>query len=176
MRILIVGFLILLSGSQLYGQDASPYVPDYGAIHDLENVIKPDPAKDYKIVIDLKTDQSNPKQINYGLNNVARMLNLHGVGGVPLQNLYVSVAIHGGATNVVLSDAAYKGRYGVINPNRELIKQLKEAGVNLYVCGQSLKARGYDFGETDTNIEIGLSMLTIVTERLMDGYGLLVFD
>ena len=151
-------------------------IKDYGTIHDIENVIDPDPTLDYKIVIDLKAPSPDPAMINPGLNNIARMLNLHAAGGVDANQIKVVAAIHGNATYTVLNNAGYKAKYGIENPNLELIKQLKSAGVQLFVCGQSLVARNSGFNNVNPDIEIALSMLTVVTEHQIKGFGLLVFQ
>ena len=104
------------------------------------------------------------------------MLNLHAAGGIAPENIKVAVAVHGGATPLVLSNDGYEAKYGIKNPNLELIKQLKEANVEIFVCGQSLIGRNYAFESVHTEIEIALSMLTVVTEKRIVGYQLLVFQ
>lgn len=134
----------------------------------------PDKTQEYKIVINLMP--ANDDKVNKGLINVARALNLHAVGGVPKEQLHVAVAIHYTATPIVLNNIGYQKKYGVNNPNIMLIKQLKDAGVEIYICGQSLVARKYAFEDVNPDITIALSMLTVVTEKMMKGYSLLVFQ
>ena len=155
---------------------ANPIIKDYGTIYGLDNVTLPDKTQEYKIVIDLKPSNDDFDKVNKGLINVARALNLHAVGGVPKEQLHLAVAIHYTATPIVLNNAGYQKKYGVDNPNLELIKQLKAAGVEIYICGQSLVARKYPFENVNPDITIALSMLTVVTEHTMKGYSLLVFQ
>lgn len=163
--------------NSLYAQEAQhPIVKDFGGIYEIENSINPDPDLEYKIVVDLKTLQSNKKVINPGLNNVARMMNLHGLGGVKAENLKVVVVVHGSATETILNDERYYRKNNTDNPNLELIDALTEAGAGFYVCGQSLLARNYKQEEVNTKVKTGLSMLTVVTTHLHNGYHLLVFD
>jgi intracellular sulfur oxidation DsrE/DsrF family protein len=176
-KTLIFKLLFILTSLQALSQTpANPVIQNYGTIYDLEDVVKPDPDQEYKIVIDLKTPVTDPEQVNAGLNNVARMINLHVTGGVPAENIQVAVAIHGGATSTVLDDRDYRKKHGTDNPNLRLIKELKEAGVELYVCGQSILARGYDRKNLNPDIEMALSMLTVVTERMNQGYSILIFQ
>ena len=171
--------VILLSAISItsYAQTpANPIIKDYGTIYSLNNVALPDKNQEYKIVIDLKTSNDNFDKVNKGLINVARALNLHGVAGIPQEQLHVSVAIHYTATPIVLNNIGYQKKYGVDNPNLKLITQLKDAGVEIYICGQSLVARKYAFEEVNPDIDIALSMLTVVTEHMMKGYSLLVFQ
>ena len=171
-------FLILIIINLSYSQSPSNLIiKDYGTIYDMINVIDPKPDLEYKIVIDLKSASPDPSKINPGFNNVARMLNLHAAGGINPENLDVVVAIHGNATHTVLDNSGYKDKYGVDNPNIDLIRQLSQAGVKLNVCGQSLIARNdANFENINPDISIALSMLTVVTEHQMKGFGLLVFD
>jgi intracellular sulfur oxidation DsrE/DsrF family protein len=155
---------------------SNPIIKNYGTINGLENVTLPDKSLDYKIVIDLKTANDKFDSVNKGLINVARALNLHAVGGIPIEQLHVAVAIHYTATPLVLNNDGYQKKYGVDNPNLELISQLKDAGVEIYICGQSLVARKYAFENVNPDVSIALSMLTVVTEHTMKGYSLLVFQ
>ena len=41
----------------------------------------------------------------------------------------------------MLTDGAYKTKFGVVNPNTKLIKELTEAGVDVIICGQTASFR-----------------------------------
>lgn len=169
--------ILFLTFSNSNAQEARfPIVPEFGGIYQIPGSVQPDPDLEYKIVIDLKTLQVDKDAINLGMNNIARMMNLHGLGGVSAENLHVVVAVHGGATETILTNERYKLKNGTDNPNIELLSALEEAGAEIYVCGQSLLARGYELNEVNSNVTLGLSMLTIVTEHMHKGYQLLVFD
>ncbi|MEQ9309983.1 MAG: DsrE family protein [Balneolaceae bacterium] len=174
--ILPVLFIIFFT-IDLNAQEAQfPIIKNFGGIYEIENAINPDPSLEYKIAIDLKTLQRDKESINPGLNNVARMINLHGLGGVKPANLKVTAVIHGGATDIVLDNKAYQQRYELDNPNLELIDALKSSGVEFYVCGQSLLSREYSRESVNNEINVGLSMLTVFTTHLHKGYIPLVFD
>ena len=175
--ILTITVMTLFVSINLQAQTPSNLIiKEYGTISDLEDVVDPDQAIDYKIVIDLKAPSPDPATINPGLNNIARMLNLHAAGGIDAERLKVVAAIHGNATYTVLNNAGYKAKYGIENPNLDLIKQLNSAGVQLFICSQSLVARNSGLDNVNPDIEIALSMLTVVTEHQMKGFGLLVFQ
>ena len=173
---LSVIFLVAVSSTTYAQTPANPIIKDYGTIYGLDNVTLPDKSQEYKIVIDLKPSNDDYDNVNKGLINIARALNLHAVGGVPKEQLHVAVAIHYTATPIVLNNVGYQKKYGVDNPNLELISQLKDAGVEIYICGQSLVARKYEFKNVNPDVSIALSMLTVVTEKMMKGYSLLVFQ
>lgn len=172
------GFLIIsLIAINIHAQEAKyPIVKNFGGIYEIANALNPDSEIEYKIAIDLKTLQRDKESINPGLNNVARMMNLHGLGGVKPDHIKVSVIIHGGATDVILTNEAYKQRYELDNPNIPLITALKEAGAEIYVCGQSLLGRRYEHDQVNSEVVIGLSMLTVFTTYMHNGFVPLVFD
>lgn len=170
---------ILLNGvaiSSIAQTPANPIIKDYGTINDIDNVYMPDKNIDYKIVIDLKSPNDKFDELNRGLINVARLMNLHGVAGIKKEQLNVAVVLHYTATPIVMNNIGYQKKYNVDNPNLELIGQLKEAGVEFYICGQSLVARKYDFENVNPDVTIAISMITTVTEYMMKGYSLLVYQ
>lgn len=163
--------------TNLYAQEAKyPIVKNFGGIYKIPNALNPDTEIEYKIAIDLKTLQRDKESINPGLNNVARMMNLHGLGGIKDENMNVAVIIHGGATDVILTNEAYQQRYELDNPNIPLIEALKEAGAKIYVCGQSLLGRKYEHDQVNPEVVIGLSMLTVFTTHMHNGFVPLVFN
>lgn len=136
---------------------------------------KVDPTLDYNIVVEVVTSNNKPDEVNWALNNVARMLNLHAMAGVPQEKMNVVLAIHGGAAFTVMNNEEYKKKYKVDNPNLDLYQALEEAGVKLFVCGQSLLARDINKEKMVPQIKIASSMLTTMTTYQLKGYAQLVF-
>jgi len=153
-----------------------PIVPEFGGIYAIPEVEKnPDNTLTYRIVIDVTQGAEKSDEINPSLNNIARMLNLHGLGGVPKEKMEVVAVIHSLATPTVLANEAYQEKFGCDNPNDELIRALSEAGVSLFVCGQSLLARNFYPQPLHPDITVSISALTIQTEYQQKGYALLKF-
>lgn len=177
MRSALFILLLLLSSTEVFAQEAQfPIIKNFGGIYEIPDSVDPEQDMEYNIVIDLKTLQRDKASLNPGLNNVARMMNLHGLGGVKAEDLRVAVVIHGGATDLVINNEAYQKRYELDNPNLELIDTLKQAGVEIFVCGQSLIAREYGFNEINPQVTKGLSMLTVFTTYMNKRYKPLVFN
>lgn len=171
-------FLLLLSCNYglLAQAKVNPAVPTFGGIYAIpEATVRPDSLLRYRIVVDVKTGSETAGQPSAGLNNVARMLNLHHVGGVTKDMLEVVLAIHGNATFSVLNNAAYRRKYGVNNPNLDLIRELKVAGVQLTVCGQSLRGRNIKSEDVLREIDIATSMLTTVSTCQLRGFAVFQF-
>ncbi len=154
----------------------NPFIQEFGGIYPLhEAVVKPDPDLRYKIVIDVVSGNDVPNQINGALNNVARLMNLHVIGGVPQDSLDIVLAVHGKATSAILEREAYEATFGCQNPNLPLVDALIAAGVTITVCGQSLKHEGILPHQVHSKVAIATSMLTTVTMHQQMGYHLLRF-
>lgn len=169
---------ILLMSQVSFAQSSAqfPLVKGYGGIYEVPDATeRPDPSLDYKIIVDLSTGADDPKQISRWVDNVARLMNLHGLAGVKKEQMHVKVVIHGGAIFTVMNDENYQKKYEADNPNLKVYEALKEAGVDIYVCGQSMRARGLTKSDIWEGIEIAHSALTTFTTYVPQGYTLLKF-
>lgn len=165
--------MVLLGYSQTM---VNPIIKGYGGIYDIPNADeKVDPTLDYNIIVEVVRAIEKPEEVNWALNNVARMLNLHAMSGVPKEKLHVVLAIHGGAAFTVKNNEEYKKKYNVDNPNLGIYKELMDAGVKIVVCGQSLIAREIDKDKMVPGIKVASSMLTTMTTYQLKGYAMLIF-
>jgi intracellular sulfur oxidation DsrE/DsrF family protein len=170
----IIGFLL---GSLSIAQEkVNPIIKNFGGIYDIpEATVKADPELAYKLVVDINKGAMSKTDITPGFVSAARLLNLHAISGVISKNMEVALAIHGSATTSLVNNDAYNKRYGMDNPNVQIIKELKEVGVRLIVCGQSMKFREVNATELLPEIEIGTSTLTTITTFQLKGYALVKF-
>lgn len=161
-----------------FAQTASqfPLVKGFGGIYEVpEATERPDPSLDYKIIVDMTTGPEDPKQISRWVDNVARLMNLHGLAGVKKDQMHVKVVIHGGAIFTTLNNSEYNSRYQVDNPNLPVYEALKGAGVEVFVCGQTLRARSLTKDNILPGIEVAHSALTTITTYVPQGYTMLKF-
>ncbi|MBX2963628.1 MAG: DsrE family protein [Cyclobacteriaceae bacterium] len=171
MRIVLLVTLVLMLNKAYAQQMVFPVIKNYGGVFDIPAAVeKPDPTLEYKIVIDLAGGGNDPAVLNDYLNNIARLINLHSVGGVKNDKIKVVVAIHNQATYSIMDEESYRKKYNVSNPNLALYKELHEAGVELFVCGQSLIGRNIDQNAISPHIKIATSMLTVLTTYQLKGY------
>jgi len=175
MRILTLLMLILpfvcLSQERL-----NPVIKSYGGIFDVPYAtVKPDSSLEYNIVIDVMTPEESPSAVSTALDNVARLMNLHVVGGVPLEKMHVVLAVHKEAVFTLMNNDTYRKRFKVDNPNLQLLRELQQAGIKIAVCGQSLLKRNIDYQKLATGVEVATSMLTTVTTYQLKGYAMLKF-
>jgi intracellular sulfur oxidation DsrE/DsrF family protein len=153
-----------------------PLIKNFGGIFDIPYAQeKPDPTMEYNIVIEVERAIDYADSINWALNNVARLLNIHVMGGVKPEKLHVVLAIHGGAAYSIMNNDAYRAKYKVDNPNTALLDELEKAGVKIFVCGQSLIARKIDRMKLVPQVKIASSMLTTLTTYQLKGYAALKF-
>jgi intracellular sulfur oxidation DsrE/DsrF family protein len=98
-------------------------------------------------------------------------LNLYGVAGRKAEDVRLTVVVHGRAVESVLTDSSYKARVGPeTNPNLPLVRALRKAGVEVFVCGQALHAAGFEEADVADGISVADSFLTVITNREADGY------
>ena len=152
-------------------------VSDFGKVFKID---KPDLVlqkdKVYKVIFDVFTDGKKKNKKNSSVVTVARYINMHLQQGVPKENLKIALVLHGAATKNAFNDATYLKKYGKENPNSALLHALKQANVDIFVCGQSLYARGYKKENTSTDVQVSLSALTALVHFQSEGYQQINFN
>jgi intracellular sulfur oxidation DsrE/DsrF family protein len=146
-----------------------PLVPGHGGVVPLPRAAE-QPRKGAKAVFDITAD-AKPGEVNKGLEQVARLLNLYGAAGLKAGDVQIAAVCHGAANKAVLSDAAYLVRFKLAaNPNLPLIRALKKAGVEVFVCGQSLHELGFKAEEVAEEIPVADSAMLVLVNKQADGY------
>jgi len=176
MKNLLCLAMLLFSVTAFSQNKVNPVIKNYGGIFEIPYAEeKPDSSMDYKIIIEIATASDKPDSTNWALYNAARLINLHVMGGVPKEKLHVVLAIHGGAAFSVMNNEAYKAKYGVDNPSLKLYTELEQAGVKIFVCGQSLIARKIDRFKMAPEVKVATSVLTTLTTYQLKGFAALKF-
>jgi len=146
-----------------------PLVPKHGGVVPLPRAAE-QPRKGAKAVFDITAD-AKPGEVNQGLEQVARLLNLYGAAGLKAGDVKIAAICHGDADKDVLSDEAYAARFKVAaNPNLPLIRDLKKAGVEVFVCGQSLHDLGFKAEEVAKEVPVADSAMLVLLNKQTDGY------
>ena len=146
-----------------------PVILKHGAVIPLTNASQL-PRGGTKLLVDV-TRGAEPGELNSALEKIARYVNIYaGVGPEPVAIPIVAI-FHGDATTVVLNDDAYASKFKTEgNPNLELLHELHEAGVGLYVCGQSLIQNGSKPDEVAIFVETAASAVSALVNLQADGY------
>jgi len=132
----------------------------------------PDPNIDYKIVFEMASNNpdSTIKEINYGLDEVARQINLHVASGIPAKRLMFVIVAHAGALHALKNNEAFQKKYKIDNPNIKLIDDLKKLGVKFIVCGQAMAFIDVKKEELLPDIKISLTAQTALSHYQLKGY------
>ncbi|MGZ3851616.1 MAG: DsrE family protein [Flavisolibacter sp.] len=134
---------------------------------------KPDPSLQYKLlmedVIPIK-DSAGAKEISEGLAEIARIMNLHIASGIPKKNLHVIALVHGQALYALYTNEVYQKKYGINNPNIELINELMKNGVKFIACGQAMNFFEVKKQEMVPNIGISLTAQTVLSNYQLKGF------
>ena len=154
----------------------NPGIKSFGSVWDIPNAKeKPDPKMQYNIVVDITDAAAKPDTINIYLEAVATLFNLHAVGGVPVKNIHMVVVLHKMATYSIFTNEKFQQKFKVDNPNLALIKELSEAGVKFYTCGQTLIRGKIAENEIVPEVTVATSALTTLTTYELKGYSRINF-
>jgi intracellular sulfur oxidation DsrE/DsrF family protein len=176
--ILFIFFICSASGIFAQAMDWEyPVVKGYGRIHRLTDAaVQPDKSLEYKVLFGIIHPSEKPDQPSIGLDHVARFINLLSTANMNAANYKLAVIVGGPAVTLVMDNENYKAKFGVDNPNIALMKTLKENGVELYVCGQSLGDFEVKQETVDKNFTTALSFMVVTTTYQLKGYSsLLIF-
>ncbi len=153
-----------------------PVIKGYGSTFKVAHTdFKTDTTKEYKVIFDVHDIPDNPGRVNPMLNTLARFLNMHVGAGVPLGNLKVACVIHNKASVIAMNNEDYKAQFGVDNPNIPLMEALEDAGAAIYMCGQSIQARGLDQQRLAEPVQVALSAMTVILSLQEEGFQLIKF-
>ena len=149
-------------------------VPGYEPARDVPNAAElPDPKIDYKILFSVSNGaKDRDAEVNPMLPTIARYLNTLGKYDVPANKRHLVVMFHqrNPDFDIVMTNEAYKARYGKDNPNIALIHALKQAGVEFRACGQALGGRKIDAKDVNPDIQIDLWAMTSMLNLQMKGW------
>jgi intracellular sulfur oxidation DsrE/DsrF family protein len=169
----IVAFASADSVKTQSSSEALP-VPGFEAARTLPNAHElPDPNTDYKVVFSVGQDNKDPNKVHPMLPAIAMYVNTLAKYNVPASHRHIVVMFHQRSADfdIVMSNDAYKARYeGRDNPNVALIHALKQAGVDLRLCGQGLIGRNIDAKDVNPDIQIDLWAMTSLINLQMKGY------
>src|SRR5262245_57797216 len=174
--IALTGVLILASGwfGPATADSGRPLlVPGYQAAKDLPGARElPDPKTDYKVVFADGQSAKDPGEVNPMLPTIATYVNTLGQHGVPAahRHLVIMFPQRTPDLDIVMTNEAYRERYNRDNPNIALIHALKQAGVDIRVCGQGLIGRKVDPKQVNPEVQIDLWAMTTLINLQLKGY------
>lgn len=166
--------IYILSISNIKAQEwVTPVIEGYGKIKYSKNVaVQPENNLEYKIVYKITTDEIR-EGVNKGLNGIAHAINMLGCANIKNNNVKIVATIQGPATSIILTDDAFKKKFGKNNPNSKIIELLSSYGVDLFVCSQATAYRDINKFEINKNIIEALSGSSVLLNYQLKGYALM---
>jgi intracellular sulfur oxidation DsrE/DsrF family protein len=147
-----------------------PIVPSFGGTFDVPDAtLLPPKDQDLKLRFDVNVGPE-PGELNMSFDTVARYLNQHARAGVPRARLKAALVIHGTAGKDTLANDEYKKRFGKDNPNLKLIDELKAAGVQVILCGQTAMSRNLPRSVVSPSVTFAWSAMVAHMALERDGF------
>lgn len=172
-KIFLLVCLLMLAQFVSAQEWITPVIDGYGKIKVFKDVAaQPYAALEYNIVFDVMDDREM-EGVNIGLWKIARVINMLGSSGISPDKIHLVAAIHGGAIFATLNDAKYQEKYEKPNPNAEILKLLKDYGVELFVCVQAATSRNISQEDLNSNTEMALSAMMVLANYQLKGYALM---
>lgn len=130
----------------------------------------PDPKMDYKVVFNVAANAKDD-EVHPTLKTIALYLNTLAHNGVPASHRHIVAVFHQGGGDAVLANDVYKARHkDVDNPNVAMLKELKQAGVELRVCGQGLLGKKLEPSQVLPGVQVDLWAMTTMVNLQLRGY------
>ncbi len=151
-------------------------INNFGSFEKLTDAaVQPDKNLDYKMIFSITKKTKKEEEGNPGLVHIARTINIYEWAGIPAEKLQMVAIVHGKSTVDFLSEDAFQHEFQKSNRNTDLINQLAETGVKIFICGQSLLRLGYERDVLNPNTIFALSALTVLPTYQLRGYALLTY-
>src|SRR5262245_4128610 len=168
---LAIGVVLGYSGTVLTQTDQKLPVAGYAPAKDIPGARElPSPDVDYKVVFSVAA-VAKPEEIHPTLKTIALYLNTLAHNGVPAGHRHIAAVFHQGGGDAVLTNDVYKARHnGTVNPNIALLHELKQAGVDLRVCGQGLLGKKVDPKDMLPDVQVDLWAMTTMVNLQLRGY------
>ena len=165
--------IIIISNYTNAQEWETPIIKGYGEVKYFDQAASQlNKQLEYKLIFDIKGNQVK-NGVNKGLWTIARTLNLFELSGIPSKKIEIVASIHGEATFITLNSNAYQDKFGRDNPNSNIIQQLNDSGVKLYVCSQATSSRNINNDDLNINVIPALSGIAVLSNHLLQGFTLM---
>jgi intracellular sulfur oxidation DsrE/DsrF family protein len=172
----VLAALAALEASGQWGAPAAAVIPEAGGYVPIPNAAVPlDQKRTYRAIYDATRTAKKPAQLVPALNMAGAGLNAFAAAGAPLHNAKFAVVFHGPAIDGILDDAHYRVKYGVPNPNLEVLAKVTKTGVEIFVCGQNLVHENIDPKVISPDVTVASSAQIVLMTYQNNGYALLSF-
>ncbi len=135
----------------------------------------PDQSMEYKLLFELliNNPDSISKDINHGITEICRIINLHVASGIPVKNIMPVIVVHGPALFSLYNNDNYKKKYKIDNPNISVINELiAKTGAKVIACGQAMAFLDVKPEDMIPEVKISITALTVLSNYGLKGYKL----
>jgi intracellular sulfur oxidation DsrE/DsrF family protein len=168
--------LVTVPAVAQWSSPKAPAIPEADGYVDIPHVaVMPQKSHIYRAIFNATEAADQPAQLIPAINMAGSELNALATTGIPLKNAKFVIVFHGAAINGILNDVHYKAKFNVSNPNIKVLKEMKNAGVELFVCGQNLAAENIDPATLTPDVVIASDALIVLMEYQNNGYALMSF-
>jgi len=176
-NLLVCVSVLLFAGNVCAAKpETGPVIKDFGPVFEVsEGSYNLDKGKHYKVSMDVSATSESSGDLNRRLESAARFLNLHARNGINANDIEFAIIVHGQAGKDLLKDDAYQARFEEPNPNTAMLNALGDAGVKIYLCGQTAAYRGFAAGELNPVVTMALSAMTAHVQLQSQGFTLIPF-
>jgi intracellular sulfur oxidation DsrE/DsrF family protein len=138
----------------------------------------PDPNMEYKLLFELivQNADSVKEDIDWGLAEAGRVINLHLASGIPQKKIIPVVVIHGSALSVVANNEYYKEKRKIDNPNIKLFNEMRSIGTKFIICGQAMTFFEMKKENFLPDVKVALTAQTILSAYQSKNYVLYKMD
>jgi intracellular sulfur oxidation DsrE/DsrF family protein len=132
----------------------------------------PDPNLEYKLLFELVSNNpdSTLKEVNNGLKEVARIINLHVASGIPMKKITPIVVVHAGAVHVMRTNEAFNKKFKMDKPSIPFMDQMRKIGVRFIICGQAMEFFETKKEDLQPDVKVSLTAQTVLSSYELKGF------
>ena len=146
---------------------SGPVIEEFGPSAEVQDAVPLAKDIQLKVAFDI-ADTEERGGVNRQFETVARFLNMHARAGVVRDAIKPAIVVHGGAAQYLVQPGPTEDA----TDTTRLVVALLDAGVPIYLCGQTAAARGLTKDDLIPGIELSLSAMTAHAQLARDGYSL----
>lgn len=174
--LLLIPALVFAGSVRAAEPRLGPVVGGHGPVYPVpEGSYNLDPEQSYRVIMDIGKGPDDPALLNRSIESAARFLNMHARNGIDPGKLELAVVLHGSGARAALDKAAYEKHFGTANPSQSLLGELGQAGVRIYLCGQTAAFYGYAPADLLPQVTMAVSAMTVHVRLQQEGYRAILF-
>lgn len=176
MKTFVILIVTVTAAAAQSPQPKAAAVPAADGYVEIPNVALP-PTKEskYQAIFDATRAADKATQLVPALNMAGSELNALAAVDAPRSNAQFAIVFHGPAVDGILDNDHYKAKFGTDNTNLKVIAEMKQQGVEFFVCGQYLVGEKIDPKTLTPDVKVAADALLVLMHYQNKGYALMSF-